>query len=369
LTQPPSGIREGSRFRRFRWTPLLLLAGLALDRAGALPQAPAARNDWARVTEDDSAIHLETDTLTARFRKKGYVSGVAAQSFLDRRTGFRDPGHGLDIADWIMQDGSDDAYEEQLPDDLRYRHTPEILRLIHGLRPKRKLEGPQICTQARVLDPHLVRGQDFVAVESRYTYTTAAPPYRPGSTWTQRLVFQPGKRYFVSMDRIDSVNDYAQAYLRIDMPGHIRRNEGDPFSEVYLSYQGGAGGAHLPASAFAGKFMPEEKFNYRRDRDGVPKRFIRAYRLRDPKSGAEGPWLAGMTLDPGGTHEAWCNNVGYVCFIQEVGPEGPVRAGGSFSTAFIVGYFDSVAEMHAVYDRHKGYRGVALDSAGWRLTR
>ena len=58
-----------------------------------------------------------------------------------------------------------------------------------------------------------------------------------GSTWTQTLVFPAGERFFISSDRIDSVNA-GPPVLRIDMPGHIRHNQGDTFSEVYLSYLG-----------------------------------------------------------------------------------------------------------------------------------
>ena len=48
-----------------------------------------------QLIEDDSQIKLTTDRLEAVIRKKGYVSGIAAGSFLNKRTGFRDAGHGL----------------------------------------------------------------------------------------------------------------------------------------------------------------------------------------------------------------------------------------------------------------------------------
>ncbi len=375
-------------FMTIRWTLLTLMVWVSPGRTAPQPDTSKqasnslvyssntlssrvqAGEDWAKITEDEAGIYLETDTLTATFRKKKppgpLTTGVAATSFLDKRTGFRDPGYGLDAVDWILQDGSDDAYEDQLPEDMRYRHEPEIVHLIHGDRPKRKLEGPQMC-QVPQQHPRVIRGKGFVAIETTHTYTTAAPPYKPGSKWTQYLVFQKGKRYFVSIDRIDCANDYEQVYLRIDMPGHIKHNDGDTFSEIYLSYHGGPDGSRLPSSQFREKFMPEQKFNYRRDRDGVPQRFIRAYKLRDPKTGSDGPWLAGMTLNPAGTHEAWCNNVRYVCFIQEVGPASPVKAGQSFSTAFIVGYFDSIEQMQQVYDQYKGFTGLKVDETGWKL--
>ena len=45
--------------------------------------------------------------VEAVVRKKGYVSGVAGGSLLDRETGFRDLGYGLDIVDWLMEPGSE----------------------------------------------------------------------------------------------------------------------------------------------------------------------------------------------------------------------------------------------------------------------
>jgi hypothetical protein len=168
------------------------------------------------------------------------------------------------------------------------------------------------------------------------------------------------------MDRIDSVNSSPAMFLRIDMPCHIRHNRGDTFSEIYLSYLGGDSGLRIAASEFHDDFAPDVKFNYRRRPLGVPERFIRAVRLRDPASGRPGPWLAGMTLAPDVVHEAWCHQRGYVCMIQEFGGR-PIRAGQSFSAAFIVGYFDSIDEMHRVYDRHKGAVGLTVTPEAWTL--
>src|SRR4029079_14894672 len=139
-----------------------------------------------------------------------------------------------------------------------------------------------------------------------------------------------------------SVNDVVAPFLRLDMPGHIKHKGGDTFTEGYLSY---AGPKPIPAREFAQNFAPHEKFNYRRDKDKAPQRFIRAYHLRDPKTGKDGPWLAGMTLDPSDIYEAWCHQRGYVCMIEEIGGR-RVRAGGSFGAAFLVGFFDSIEEMN-----------------------
>jgi hypothetical protein len=328
-----------------------------------------------QVTEDEEQITIETPQLKASIRKRGYVSGVAGGSFVDKKTGAKDVGFGLDIADWIMEPGSDAEYRDELDAELVYHSG----NLYHGKRPKRSIEGPQICTRARSLSPAIVRGPDFVAVRMSFRYRTAAPGKQKGSRWTQTLVFPAGKRYFVSSDRIDTVNDSQGMFLRIDMPGHIKHKRGDTFSQIYLSYMAQTAramdfpGGLIPASIFFDDFAPDEKFNYRRDRleaagDSLPQRFIRAYRIRDRESGSKGPWLAGMTLDPDVVHEAWCHQRGYVCMIEEFGGR-PIKAGESFSAAFIVGYFDSIDEMHKVYDQHRGFTGLKVSEGGWALTR
>lgn len=319
-------------------------------------------NVWAgdiQVTESEEQIEIETPLLKAAIRKQGYVTGVARQSFLDKTTGFRDAGFGLDIVDWIMEPGSDKSYRDRLSPELIYRFGNPY----HGRTPKRSIEGPQICTRARQLTPEVIRGKDFVAIKQQFKYRTAAPGKKTGSTWTQWLVFPAGKRYFVSMDRIDAVNSSDAMFLRVDMPGHIRHQQGDTFAQVYLSYHG-----KIPSSEFSANFAPDERFNYRRDKNKVPDRFIRAYQLRDPKTGKTGPWLAGMTLDPSVVHEAWCHQRGYVCMIEEFGGR-PIKAGESFSAAFIVGYFDSIEEMHRVYDQHKGHTGLQVSKTGWKLVK
>ncbi len=322
------------------------------------------------VAENDEEITIVTPELKAAIRKKGYVSGVAGGTLVDRKTGFRDAGFGLDIVDWIMEPGSDEAYRDLLNEELIYRFdTP-----YHGKTPKRSIEGPQICTQAKEMAPEIIRGSDFVAVRMSYRYRTAAPGKKAGSLWTQTIVFPLGARYFISSDRIDAVNDSDAMFLRIDMPGHIRHNQGDTFSEIYLSYLDRTNQSlnfrqTIPASAFLTDFAPDELFHYRRE--GAlppPQRFIRAYRLRDPHTGENGPWLAGMTLDPSAVYEAWCHQRGYVCMIEEFGGR-PVKAGGGFSAAFVVGYFDSREAMHEVYDRYKGATGLTVDGQHWELSR
>jgi hypothetical protein len=321
--------------------------------ATALPAADIV------VTETDEQIQIRTPLLEAAIRKQGYVSGVAGGSFVDRQTGYRDLGFGLDIVDWIMEPGSDEAWRDQLPEEMVYQTG----NLYHGDILKRSLEGPQICTRAMMVDPEVIEGPDFVAVTMNYQYHTAAPGYETGSTWTQWLVFPEDTRYFISMDRVDSVNASPAMFQRIDMPGHLKHDAGDTFSAIYLSYAG-----VIPSSEFLTDFAPDDRFRYLRndDESNVPERIIRGYHIRNPETGEDGPWLAGMTLDPSVVSEAWCHQRGYICMIEEYGGRA-IERGESFSAAFIVGYFDSIEEMHAVYDAHKGYTGLGVTEDGWEL--
>jgi len=308
------------------------------------------------VEETGDHIAISTSAFQANLRKTGYVSGVEGGSFVDRKTGFHDAGFGLDIIDWLMEPGSDAAYRSQLPPELIY----EFNNLQHGREPKRSVEGPQICTQAKELPLETIQGKEFVAVKTHFRYTLAAPGKKVGSEWRQTIVFPQGKRYFLSCDTVTSVNASDALFLRLDMPGHIRHNQGDTFSEVYLSYLGS-----IPSSAFFHDFAPDERYGYRREEGKVPHRFIRAYHLRDPKTGAPGPWLAGMTLDPSVVSEAWCHQRGYVCMIEEFGGH-PIQPGEAFSAAFLVGFFDSIAEMNRVYDHYAGTTGLEVSAAGWK---
>jgi hypothetical protein len=317
------------------------------------------RSEELSVREDDQRIRIQTPALEAAIRKKGYVTGIEAGSFVDRKTGFRDVGFGLDIVDWIMEPGSDEAYRDKLPGDLPYRFN----NTYHGKRPKRSIEGPQICTKARELSPRVIKGADFIAIKQDYQYHLAAPGKKTGSRWQQTIVFPAGKRYFLSCDKVTTVNASDAMFLRIDMPGHIKHNRGDTFSEVYLSYHG-----RIPAKEFFADFAPDERFLYVRHEGKIPERMIRAYRIRDPKTGQDGPWLAGMTLDPAGVYEAWCHQRGYVCMIEEIGGR-PIKPGQSFGAAFVVGFFDSIDEMHAVYDQFAGHSDLIVpdDGSGWKL--
>ena len=307
-------------------------------------------------------MHIETDALSATIRKRGYVSGIAAGSFVDKKTGAHDLGFGLHIMDFLLAPGwRDDGYER----------TPAF----HGNLAKHLVEGPQICTQAKQLPAEVLRGDGFVAVRLRYVYNRPGDGYKAGSSWEQTIVFQPGQRYVLSCERITSANDVDDLFYRLDMPGHIRHKAGDTFSQVYLSYlvQGSrqeAGGTFIPASAFAENFAPDAKFLYQRKDDGIPDRMIRAYQVKlngtDASTEKSGPWLAGMTLDPAETAEAWCHQRGYVCLIEELHRR-HVKAGETFGAAYAIGWFDTIPEMNQVYDKYKGKKTIVIEGGTFRL--
>jgi len=326
-----------------RLAVLLLLTCLPLP-AGTVRAADPAD---VRVTQTDDYVQIDTDALQARINKRGYVSGVAAGTLLDKKTGTRDAGFGLHVMDFLMAPGwTDDGY----PRDAK----------LHGDLPKHYVEGPQICTQAKQVTPEITEGKGFVAVRLNYRFTKPAAGLKAGSLWEQTLVFQPGLRYFLGGERITSVNDVDDLFYRIDMPGHIRHKGDDTFAQVYLSYRD----KPIPASEFADDFAPDAKFLYRRDDDKVPPYMIRAY--QDKVDGKPGPWLGGLTFDPAEVAEAWCHERGYVCFIQEMHRR-KVKAGETFGAAYAVGYFDDVAAMKKVCDQYKNARTLVVKDGTFRV--
>lgn len=287
---------------------------------------------------DGSVIRIDTDALSARIHTEGYVSGVAAGTLVDRATGARDLGFGLDIADFLLEPRADESGVVENP-----YHCGDPF---HGNLVKRYVELPQICTQAKKLQAQVQSGDGWVTVRQSYRYTQATYGRQPGSRWEQTLLFRDGVRYFVSSDRITSANAVDSLIFRLDMPGHLKHEVGDSFEQIYLSYCG-----CVSASAFLEDFPPDARYLYQRGTHSVPERMIRAYQVS--MNGEPGPWLAGMTLNPDDVYEAWCHQRGYVCLIEEIGGR-PIVAGGSFGAAYVVGWFDGVDEMHAVYDGHRG---------------
>lgn len=323
---------------------LVLSLAALLGGAGDLPRTFA--DSGIEVTRTDEAIRIETKALSAQVRKTGYVSGVARGSLVDKKTGAKDIGFGLHIMDFLLAPGwAEDEYSRE----------PKW----HGKLPKHYVEGPQICTQAMKLTPEVIEGKDFVAVKLAFRFHKAAKGFQAGSIWEQTLLFLPEARYFLSAEKITSVNDVDNVFYRIDMPGHIQHKRADTFTQVYLSYQG-----EQSSEEFLKDFAPDEKFLYQRDDKKIPERMIRGYKvILDTKPG---PWLAGMTLDPSQVSEAWCHQRGYVCFIQELHGR-KIKKGESMGTAYVVGWFDDIAEMEKVYDRYKGRREIRVENGKWEL--
>src|SRR5258708_4278753 len=156
---------------------MLRLIAYLLTAISIIHSTPSNGANAFQVSEEDDRIVISSPALDAVVRKKGYVTGVAAGSFFDKKSGFRDAGYGLDIVDWIMEPGSDEAYRDQLKGDLAYLFNNSY----HGKTAKRSIEGPQICTKARELSPRVVQGKDFVAVTSTFRYQSAAPGRKTGS--------------------------------------------------------------------------------------------------------------------------------------------------------------------------------------------
>lgn len=342
-------------------------------------------DNWAIVSEDERSIKIETDKLEAVIPKnnsKHWMTGIEKGSFLDKASGFREVGDGLMVIDWLMEAGSDEDYGDEVfavdghgvGQYVWHENESEPGRQTYALTAhgsshrKRMVEGPQLCHRMKPVQPNVIRGRDFIAVETTYQYEYAAPGIQVGSRWTQLIVFPKGERYFVLMDKIDSANDSDEMFLRNDTPGCIRHKLGDTFSEIYLSYLSGPNGLRIPSSEFFTPFPPDLKFGYRRDLNTTPQRFIRAYHLRDKQTGDDGPWLAGLTLEPSVVYEAWCSQrpEDIIVMIEEIHGR-PVKAGQSFSAAHIVGYFDTIEDMHSTYDRHKGHTALSADASGWRL--
>src|SRR2546422_10177168 len=93
---------------------------------------------------DGSTIHVETSRLRGEIHTEGYTTGVAAGTLLDKQTAARDAGFGLSIVDFLLEPA--DASQPIPPGQYEYG---ERTAGVHGDIPKRYVEGPQICTQAK----------------------------------------------------------------------------------------------------------------------------------------------------------------------------------------------------------------------------
>lgn len=76
----------------------------------------------------------------------------------------------------------------------------------------------------------------------------------------------------------------------------------------------------------------------------------------------------GLTLEPSTVYEAWFSmrQGGIIVVIEEFYGK-PIKAGQSFSEAFIMGFFDTIDEMRDVYDAHGETTKLVVDDGNWRL--
>ena len=304
-------------------------------------------------------IRVEADHYRVALNTEGYVSGVAGGSFVDRKTGARDLGYGLCIADFLLEPD-----EPRGPiDKNQYDYGPGNPN--HGAIAKRYVEGPQICTQAGRLAPRVGVNEDFAVVRFQYRWNVGyGKSKKVGSMWEQTLIFPAGSRYFLAADRVTTVAESPALFMRMDMPGHIKHRDGMGFDHVYLSYDDPP---TIPSTEFAADFPPEAHHLYRRGVDPRPERLIRGYQVDLGPGREPGPWLAGMTLNVDDVYQAWCHQRGYVCMIQEFGGR-PTRPGDTFGACHLVGWFDDTDQMAAAFDRHRGCSGLALDGPDDRPT-
>src|SRR5580700_197576 len=199
------------------------------------------------IVQRDSQLLIETDRYSAAINTSGYVSGVAAGSFVDIATGSRDPGYGLMIVDFLLEPG------DEPPNTPKELHYP-VGDAYHGNIRKRFAALPQICTQANTLPHEITKGEGYVAVRQWFTWNIACPPYPAGSRWEQTLLFPDSKRWFLSWDRFrvpavslsnpnrsligrDFPVSPSDIVMRMDMPCHVKHGGGDVFQQIYLSYR------------------------------------------------------------------------------------------------------------------------------------
>ncbi len=302
----------------------------------------------------DNKLFIDTSRYSAQINTEGYVSGVAAGSFVDKTTGSRDPGFGLMIVDFLLAPGKE-------PASTPAAHHYVTGDMYHGNIEKRYVALPQICTQAMKLDHEITQGAGYVAVRQWYTWNISCSPYPAGSRWEQTLLFPDNKRWFLAWDRFSCPVDTDQVAMRMDMPCHVKHGGGDVFRKIYLSYrEREADRGLIPQTVFHTDFAPDANLLFRRSAHSTPKRFIRAVQLTN------GTWLAGMALDPGIVYEAWCHQRGYVCMIEEFGGR-KSRVGQWQNAVHLAGWFDSIEEMRKLADQYHGVNGLALSPKGWSV--
>src|SRR3954453_1927519 len=123
---------------------------------------PARAEGKIAVSRRADRIEIDAPKYRAAVATEGYVSGVAAGSFLDRATGARDLGFGLSVVAFLLEPAGPDAAVPAGQYDFN--------NLVHGKLAKRYVEGPQICTQAKSLPARVALGDGFAVVRLRYRW-------------------------------------------------------------------------------------------------------------------------------------------------------------------------------------------------------
>jgi hypothetical protein len=95
--------------RLVKWKGLSIIITLLLCSAAFCERAAEAdEKSLPRATRaEDRRILISTDCLKAEIWPTGYVSGIKAGTFVDRKTGARDHSFGLDIVDFLMGPGAE----------------------------------------------------------------------------------------------------------------------------------------------------------------------------------------------------------------------------------------------------------------------
>ena len=277
----PSGwfqpARTTPRSRTFCWshpmkrtTTALLLVALC---------CPSVQSQEIKVEETKDYIQVDTDALEARIRKTGYVSGIAQGTFLDKKTGARDPGFGLHIMDFLLGPGwKDDSYGR---DEKYARQAAESLH-----------RGAADLHAGEAARPVVVRGKDCVAVKMSFRFTqpdtTASSPAPCGSrrSSSSRQALRPVRRtHHLGQRRRQPDLSHRHAgprqaqgrrHVFADLPELLTARFRPPSS----SRTSRPMRAPLPARQGQGAAPPHDP------------------RLPAPAGDKAGPWLGGLTLDP-----------------------------------------------------------------------
>jgi len=90
-----------------------------------------------------------------------------------------------------MEAGSDEAYRDQLDPELVYKFN----NTLHGKTAKRSIEGPQICTRAKELDPKVIKGADSVVIKQQFQYRNGRAGKRRIDVGAENRAFRAGSDF------------------------------------------------------------------------------------------------------------------------------------------------------------------------------